>query len=104
MTQEQGLFVLVRFYHSLLEFHGTLIVVGGTNIKENPYVKMGSYHTIELAAQRKFSLAKHEWDCMAIERLETACDPSKTADLAAVLMQEGLANLCLVTPFVILQF
>jgi len=74
------------------------IRVGGTNIKENPYVKMGSYHTIELAAQRKFSLAKHEWDSMAIERLETACDPTKTADLAAVLMQEGLANLCLVTP------
>lgn len=61
---------------------------------------MGSYHTIELAIQRKFTLAKHEWDSLAIERLNTACDPTKTADLAAVLMHQGLANLCIVTPFV----
>ena len=28
---------------------------------------------------------------------ETACDPTKHADLAAVVMQEGLAHLCLIT-------
>ena len=27
-----------------------------------------------------------------------ACDPTKHADLAAVVMQEGLAHLCLITP------
>lgn len=30
--------------------------------------------------------------------LEQACDPSQKADVAAVVMQEGLANLVLVTP------
>ena len=30
--------------------------------------------------------------------LEMACDPTKSADLAAVVMQEGLAHLCLITP------
>jgi len=74
------------------------IRVGGTNIRENQFVRLGSYHTIELAIQRKFTLAKHEWDSLAIERLNTACDPTKTADLAAVLMHQGLANLCIVTP------
>ena len=29
---------------------------------------------------------------------ELACDPTQHADLAAVVMQEGLANICLVTP------
>ena len=29
---------------------------------------------------------------------ELACDPTKHADLAAVVMQEGLAHLCLITP------
>jgi protein pelota len=66
-------------------------------MQESPYVRMGSYHTLELALQRKFSIAKHEWDSISLERLETACDPRKTADLGAILMQEGLANLCLVT-------
>ena len=27
-----------------------------------------------------------------------ACDPTQHADLAAVVMQEGLANVCLITP------
>lgn len=30
--------------------------------------------------------------------LEQACDPAQKADVAAVVMQEGLANLVLVTP------
>ena len=29
--------------------------------------------------------------------LDTACDPTQSADLAAVIMQEGLAYVCLVT-------
>ena len=48
-------------------------------------------------SNRKFTLVKREWDSVALERIEMATDPSKSADLAAVVMQDGLANLCLVT-------
>ncbi|XP_065568171.1 protein pelota-like [Artemia franciscana] len=71
--------------------------VKGRNIEENQFVKMGAYHTIDLETNRKFTLSKPCWDSIAIERIESACDPTQTADLAAVLMQEGLANICLVT-------
>jgi protein pelota len=30
--------------------------------------------------------------------IDMACDPTQHADLAAVIMQEGLAHLCLITP------
>jgi len=33
-----------------------------------------------------------------MERLEIATDPRRTADVAAIVMQEGLATLCLITP------
>ncbi|XP_069507774.1 protein pelota homolog [Ambystoma mexicanum] len=72
--------------------------VKGTNIQENDYVKMGAYHTIELEPNRKFTLAKKQWDSVVLERIEQACDPAFGADVAAVVMQEGLANICLVTP------
>nr|XP_033802339.1 protein pelota homolog isoform X2 [Geotrypetes seraphini] len=72
--------------------------VKGTNIQENDYVKMGAYHTIELEPNRKFTLAKKEWDSVVLERIDQACDPASKADVAAVVMQEGLANICLVTP------
>uniref|UniRef100_A0A8C1QQ90 Protein pelota homolog n=2 Tax=Cyprinus carpio TaxID=7962 RepID=A0A8C1QQ90_CYPCA len=72
--------------------------VKGTNIQENQYVKMGAYHTIELELNRKFTLAKKAWDSVVLDRIEQACDPAQKADVAAVVMQEGLANLVLVTP------
>eukprot|EP01137_Pigoraptor_chileana_P011315 Opistho-2@61977 len=71
--------------------------VKGKNVEENQFVKLGAFHTIDLELNRKFSIAKDEWDIIAVERLETACDPRQSADLAAVVMQEGLANVCLVT-------
>ncbi|XP_022917712.1 protein pelota [Onthophagus taurus] len=69
----------------------------GRNIEENPYVKMGAYHTLDLELNRKFTLRKHEWDSVAIDRVESACDAAQNADVAAVIMQEGLAYICLIT-------
>nr|AON96623.1 protein pelota [Bicyclus anynana] len=70
----------------------------GRNIVENQYVKMGAYHTLDLELNRKFTLQKILWDSVALERVELACDPAASADVAAVVMQEGLAHVCLITP------
>lgn len=59
---------------------------------------MGAYHTLDLELNRKFTLTKSCWDTIHLERIETACDPAQKADLFAVIMQEGLAHVCLVTP------
>ena len=48
---------------------------------------MGAYHTVDLELNRKFVLAKECWDAIALERIESACDPSQKADVAAVVMQ-----------------
>nr|CAG4641742.1 EOG090X07BV [Eurycercus lamellatus] len=69
----------------------------GRNVEENQYVKMGAYHTVDIEPNRKFSLTKACWDVVALERIEMACDPSQNADVAAVVMQEGMAHVCLVT-------
>lgn len=71
--------------------------VKGRNIAENQYVKMNAYHTLDLEPNRKFTLAKHHWDSVALDRVDMACDPTQHADLAAVIMQEGLAHICLIT-------
>ncbi|BFZ18717.1 hypothetical protein BsWGS_21756 [Bradybaena similaris] len=72
--------------------------VSGRNIRENQYVKMGAYHTLLLEMNRQFTLTKQEWDSVATDRIETACDPVQHADLMAIIMQEGVAHICLVTP------
>lgn len=43
--------------------------VKGKNIQENQYVKMGAYHTIDLQLNQKFTLAKQNWDVIALDRL-----------------------------------
>lgn len=77
---------------------GCVLRVKGRNIEENQYVKMGAYHTLDLELNRKFTLGKQEWDSVSLERIDMACDPTQHADLAAIVMQEGLAHVCLITP------
>ncbi|CEG64128.1 Putative Translation factor pelota [Rhizopus microsporus] len=74
-----------------------LLRINGRVSSENTFVKMGSYHTIDLELNRNFTLFKPEWDTIALERVDDACDVAKQADVAAVVCQEGLANLCFLT-------
>ena len=69
----------------------------GKNILENPHVKLGSYHTLELEKNRQFTLTKECWDKVHLDILRTSQDPTASADVAAVVMQEGLAHVCLLT-------
>ncbi|KAL7749338.1 Translation factor pelota [Sorochytrium milnesiophthora] len=73
------------------------VSVKGRNTSENKYVKMGAYHTMDLELNNKLSIEKAEWDIISLERVEIACDIARRAEVAAVVLQEGLANVCLLT-------
>jgi len=71
--------------------------LSGRNQTENEYVKLGAYHTLDVELHRNFTLHKAEWDSVTRERVRDATDPRITADVAAVVMSEGLAHVCLIT-------
>lgn len=75
---------------------GSVLRIRGKNILENEHVKIGQFHTLEIEPHRPFVLRKVIWDSMALDVLQQACDPSASADLAVILMQEGLAHLFLI--------
>ncbi|KAK5813852.1 protein PELOTA 1 isoform X1 [Gossypium hirsutum] len=88
---------------------GSVLRIRGKNTLENEHVKIGQFHTLELELQRPFVLRKKESICCLLLCLElisefhlclmaNSCylDPGASADLAVVLMQEGLANILLV--------
>ncbi|XP_078434089.1 eukaryotic release factor 1 (eRF1) family protein [Wolffia australiana] len=75
---------------------GSVLRIRGKNILENEYVKIGQFHTLEIEPHRPFVLRKDIWDSLALETLRQACDPTASADLAVILMQEGLANVFLI--------
>lgn len=98
-TQSKTVHITLTVVVENIEFdtQGATIHVKGKNIEENAHVKLGAYHTLDLAVNRKFSVRKHRWDSIQLDRVQAAADPRESADVLAVVMQEGLAHICLVT-------
>jgi protein pelota len=56
---------------------------------------LGQYHTLDLELNRNFTIYKSEWDSIALDRIQEACDVKKRADVAAIVLQEG-KHVCLI--------
>lgn len=80
-----------------------VVSVKGKSIEENKYVRRGQYHTIDLELNQKFYLTKPVWDSLALSQLNNACDTARNAEIAIVMMQEGLAFVCLLTTNMTIQ-
>lgn len=75
----------------------SIIKVKGRTVEENKHVRRGQYHTLDLGLNQKFYLTKQVWDRLAETQLYNARDTSRNAEIAVVIMQEGLAFVCLLT-------
>lgn len=75
---------------------GSVLRIRGKNVLENEHVKIGAFHTLEIDLHRPFVLMKDIWDPLALDVLHQASDPKMSADLAVVLMQEGMAHIFLI--------
>jgi protein pelota len=81
--------------------------VSGQIARENRYTKIGQFHTLDLELQRNFTLEKEVegahggegWDSIARAQLADATDSNKGTEAVAVVMQEGLANICFITQY-----
>uniref|UniRef100_A0A0G4HVR9 Protein pelota homolog n=1 Tax=Chromera velia CCMP2878 TaxID=1169474 RepID=A0A0G4HVR9_9ALVE len=69
----------------------------GQNKSENPHVKLGQFHTIEFGLNHKMSVWKARWDSIFMDRVKEATDPKKSAEIAVLLIDAGIANLFLLT-------
>jgi len=73
--------------------------IGGKNKKKCDHVSLNSYHTLELLQNRDFTISKDCWDTIYLERIDTACNPSKNAETAAITMHMGLCHICMITEY-----
>ncbi|KPI41166.1 Protein dom34 [Cyphellophora attinorum] len=76
--------------------------VNGQTARENNFLQLGQYHTLDLELHRNFTLEKDPeagegWDSVAIQQLAEATDPTNGTEAVAIVMQEGLANICFIT-------
>jgi protein pelota len=68
----------------------------GKIINENQYLQVGQFQSMEVGDGSVITLIKKYWDSVYEERLILSCDPTHYADLAVVLLEEGLACIYLV--------
>lgn len=80
-----------------------IVKVKGKSIVENKHVRRGQYHTLDLELNKKFNLTKPVWDSWVETQLYNACDAARNAEVAVVIMQEGLAFVCLLTTNMTIQ-
>lgn len=74
--------------------------VSGRVASDNAFVSRGQYHTLDLELNRPFTLwKKHGWDSIAVQTLRDALNQDRDGAIAAVVMQEGIANICLITEY-----
>ncbi|SCZ90752.1 BZ3500_MvSof-1268-A1-R1_Chr1-3g02215 [Microbotryum saponariae] len=85
--------------------HSATLHVSGKVSSENPHVKKGAFHTLDLEIGRDFTIIKQqgEWDSVARDRVAEVTEPGRGAEVGAIVCGEvlvmplGIANICVIT-------
>jgi len=98
VTSDKHKIVMTILVHKVeFDMEVGILRLSGVNVEMSEAVKLGAHHTLEIEVGRSFTVEKDEWDSVALDRVEESCDPSRSAEVAAVIMGEGIASVCLIT-------
>ncbi|KAL0573012.1 DNA photolyase phr1 [Marasmius crinis-equi] len=72
--------------------------ISGRVVSENPFVKLGAFHTLDIEPNRDVRIEKADgWDSIALSRVEESIVPGRGAEVGAVVCGEGTAAFCLLS-------
>jgi len=96
-SERVQIMVTLEVLHVEYDAANSMLRINGKNVAENKYIKLGAHHSLDINLNCKFSIQKDFWDSVSLDRVKMAGDPASRADVGAVIISEGLANICLVT-------
>lgn len=96
-VKKQHIFVTLKISNIEYDSEGTEIRVKGKNVSESDFLSIGQFQSATLTKGIQFSIIKRSWDPFSIEKMTIASNPTLTSDLAVCLMEEGIANIFLVS-------
>ena len=76
---------------------GCCVTIKGRNCQQMDEVPLGANHSMTLEVGKDIGITKMFWDSHAFQILQEAADVALKADAAAVIMEEGLAHICLLS-------
>jgi protein pelota len=80
-----------------IEFDPPTLRMSGITTSESDFVRLGSHHTLSLELNQNLTLEKPCWDQIYLDVLDESLHPEKSAEIAAITMQVGLAHVCVIT-------
>ncbi|MEN2495653.1 MAG: hypothetical protein MHMPM18_000249 [Marteilia pararefringens] len=90
------LFITIAVKNIDYDIECNTIKLNGTNCVQNEFIKLGAYHSITIEPNRSFKMKKEHWDHVDNELLNQMKDLSKKHSVAAIVLEEGVAHICLV--------
>lgn len=73
--------------------------IKGKTTEQHPDCPLGSYHTAEVGIRTKLTVYKSEWDSHSFDIINKACSVEERAEVGAVVLEEGIAHICLITEY-----
>eukprot|EP00834_Sanchytrium_tribonematis_P006066 NODE_416_length_7838_cov_1.514537.p3 type:complete len:378 gc:universal NODE_416_length_7838_cov_1.514537:1363-2496(+) len=96
-NEKKRITLSIKVEETAYDGFANVVHVKGKVCEESKFVKMNQYHTLDTLINQKIWIAKDDWDQINLRRIDEACDLSKKAEVGAVVLQEGLAHICLLT-------
>lgn len=74
-----------------------LLRIKSQTTEPHDLVPMNSFHTAEVLFNFPVTISKEEWDQLALDAVSTACDIDSKAEVGAVVFEEGVGHVCIIT-------
>lgn len=97
VTSKKKITLVLRVSNVDYDPAGPALRISGTSAAESQFLQLGQHHTFDLNLHIPFTVYKKYWDSLHLERLREAANPAQHCEVAAIVMEEGLAHLCLIT-------
>lgn len=74
-----------------------LLRIKSQTTEPHEFVPLNSFHTAEVLFNFPVTISKQEWDQLALTSISTACDIDSKAEVGAVVFEEGVGHVCIIT-------
>ncbi|CUS21023.1 LAQU0S02e04016g1_1 [Lachancea quebecensis] len=83
--------------HEFLRYKG--ITTEDESARANIDIPLGKYFSFTIDYKYPFTLLKYDYNHFVAKQLKEACNLESRSDIAAIVLQEGIAHICLLSSF-----
>ncbi|GMI10498.1 hypothetical protein TrVE_jg4008 [Triparma verrucosa] len=95
-TEKKRVYITLKVTSKNYDHTTDTLRITGLNTTESTSIRLGASHTFTLTINSVVTLEKERWDFVALMRLEEMENLATSSSLVAIVLSEGVANVCIV--------